>query len=360
MKLKPIEEQVVVVMGASSGIGRATALKLAAQGAKVVVAARSQSGIESLVHEIREQGGEATPVVADVSDFAQVQHVANTAVEKYGRLDTWVHCSGVLIVAPFDQITPEEFHRVIEVNLLGQAYGAMAALPHLKREGQGALIHVSSIESRRGLPLHAPYSASKHGIKGMLEAMRVEFAHDHVPIAVTNIMPASINTPLFSNARTKIGVKPQGMPPYYEPEVVADAILYAATHPSRDIIIGGTGAMLVGSEKVAPKVLDLLSQAIGYRVQKTDEYKSVDGPDNLFAPLPEHDTVRGKFSGQSFSSSLYTWLQKHPGIRLSTYGALGALALGAFTFNTKKWSLLRGGLKLAGKASLWTVKRKMF
>jgi NAD(P)-dependent dehydrogenase (short-subunit alcohol dehydrogenase family) len=153
MQLKPIGEQVVVVFGASSGIGRETALQFARRGAKAVVAARGEEGLNSLVQEIRQDGGQATAVVADASVFDDVSRVAQTAVETYGRIDTWAHLAAVTIWASFEQTTPEEFKRIIEVNLLGQIYGAKAALPHLKREGRGALIHVSSVEARRALPL---------------------------------------------------------------------------------------------------------------------------------------------------------------------------------------------------------------
>jgi NADP-dependent 3-hydroxy acid dehydrogenase YdfG len=160
MKLKPVEEQVVVLMGASSGIGRETALRFAERGAKVVVSARSEEGLESLVREIRGRGGEATAVAADVADFEQVEAVAGRAAEAYGRLDTWVHLAGVSVFAPFDRTTPEEFRRVVEIDLLGQAYGAMAALPHIKRNGGGALIHISSMGAKRSIPLEAPITTT--------------------------------------------------------------------------------------------------------------------------------------------------------------------------------------------------------
>ncbi len=158
MQLKPINQQVVTVVGASSGIGRETALQFAKRGAKVVVAARGESKLKSLVEEIRGFGGEATHIVADVQEFAQVKAIADRTIEVYGRLDTWVHVPAIGLFATFDNTTPEEFKHVIDVNLMGQVYGAMAALPHLKREG-GALIHVSSMEGRRSLPYQSAYSS---------------------------------------------------------------------------------------------------------------------------------------------------------------------------------------------------------
>src|SRR5215208_7918013 len=174
MQLKPVEEQVVALMGASSGIGRETALRFADRGAKVVVSARGEAGLASLVDEIGREGGEATYVIADTSEFDQVKAVADRAVEVYGNIDTWVHLAAVGLFATFEETTPEEFERVIDVNLMGQVYGAMAALPHIKREGGGALIHVSSMGAKRSIPLQSAYCASKHGIDGFLESLRVE------------------------------------------------------------------------------------------------------------------------------------------------------------------------------------------
>jgi NAD(P)-dependent dehydrogenase (short-subunit alcohol dehydrogenase family) len=174
MRLKPVEEQVMVLMGASSGIGRETALRFAERGAKVVVSARSENGLTSLVEEIQAKGGEAIAIPTEVSEFEQVKAVADGAVEAYGRLDTWIHLAAVLLVASCEDTTPEEFERVIDVNLMGQVYGAMAALPHIKREGGGALIHISSMGAKRSIPLQSAYCASKHGIDGFLESLRVE------------------------------------------------------------------------------------------------------------------------------------------------------------------------------------------
>src|SRR5919107_2658090 len=208
MRIKPVEEQVVVVMGASSGIGRETALRLARRGAKVMVSARSEEGLRSLVDQIRGEGGEAVAMTADVAEFERVKAVADGAAQAYGRLDTWVHLPGVSIFGLFDEIEPQEFKRVIEVDLMGQVYGAMAALPHLKREGRGVLVHVSSVLARRSVPLQSPYCAAKHGIDGFLESLRVELKREGWPIGVTNVLPASVNTPFFDKSRTKLGYRP--------------------------------------------------------------------------------------------------------------------------------------------------------
>ena len=328
IRLKPVEEQVMVVFGASSGIGRQTALRAAARGAKVVAAARGEQGLNSLVAEIRQQGGEATAVVADTSDFEQVKLVAERAASRYGRIDTWAHLAAVSVYANLEQTTPEEWRRVIDVNLNGQAYGAMAALPHLRRAGGGALIHVSSVEALRAMPLHSAYAASKHGIKGFTEALRVELRHEGAPVSVTNIMPASINTPFFNKARTKTGYKPMGLPPIYTPAIVTKAILYAAENPVREMICGGSGWAIKLTEQAAPGLMDALLTRIGYEWQRTNEPKSADDPHALFRPVQGYDCVEGDFGYQTMPKSIWTWLERHPAAGKVLAGAgLGALAM---------------------------------
>ncbi|MBW4469911.1 MAG: SDR family oxidoreductase [Stenomitos rutilans HA7619-LM2] len=327
MQLKPIEQQVVAIVGASSGIGREAALRFAQRGAKVVVSARSEAGLNSLVNEIHQLGGDATAVVADVSDFEQVQAIADKTIAVYGGLDTWVHSSATAVLAPFEQVTPEEFKRVIEVTLLGQVYGAMVALPHLKREGRGALIHISSMEGRRALPLQSSYSSAKHGVEGFLESLRVELQHEGSEVSVTSIKPAVINTPFYNNALTKLGVKPTGLPPYYAPSLVADAVLYTAEHPTRDFIVGDVGKILDILQRLSPALVDSFLVLAGFQGQKTNELKSEDAPHNLYEPVPEHDRVEGDF-GNLEVPSVTDWLDRHPAIGWGVAGtAVGAAVL---------------------------------
>jgi NAD(P)-dependent dehydrogenase (short-subunit alcohol dehydrogenase family) len=335
MKLKPIEEQVVVIIGASSGIGRETALRFGRRGAKLVVAARGDEGLSTLVAELLGLGVKAIDVVADTSDFAQVQAVAERAVAEFGRIDTWVHAAATTIYARFEDTTPEEFKEIIDVNLNGQAYGAMAALPHLRREGRGALIHISSVEAKRALPYQGAYAASKHGIDGFLEALRMELMHEGVPINVVNVMPASINTPLFGTAKTKLGVKPKGVAPIYDPGIVADVILYAAEHPARDLYAGGAGKAVAIGQRISPALVDALMLMTAFEGQKTDERKSPDAPNTLDdGPIEGmHDRVEGEFSDQTRQTSIYTYLETHPSV------ALGAAVLGV------------GALALLGRAA---------
>jgi NAD(P)-dependent dehydrogenase (short-subunit alcohol dehydrogenase family) len=322
MKLKPVGEQVAAVVGASSGIGRETALRFAKRDAKVVLAARSEAGLRSLEEEIRGLGGQATSVVADVSEFEQVETVARVAVEEYGRLDTWVHLAAVGLFASFDRTRPEEFRRVVDVDLMGQVYGAMAALPHIKGEGRGALVHVSSVVGKRSVPLQSAYCASKHGVDGFLESLRVELMHEGWKnIGVTNVMPAAINTPFFTKARTKLGVKPKGFPPVYQPGVVADAILHSAEEAPREMVAGGAGKGMLLGQRLSPRLMDALMVRGGFGSQMTDQLKSAADQDGLFAPMEGQDRAEGEFGEQALHRSYLTWLDTRPGLAM----ALGAL-----------------------------------
>lgn len=326
IQLKPIHQQVVAVIGASSGIGRETALQFAKKGAKVAVSARNQEGLNSLVDEIQSFGGEAIAIPADVADFNQVQAIADKTVDHFGRLDSWVHAAATGMFARFEQITPEEFKRVIEVNLLGQVYGAMAALPHLKREGRGALIHVSSVEAHVSLPLQSPYASSKHGTEGFLDSLRVELMHDNIPISVTNIMPSVINTPFYNKSKTKLGVKPMAVPPFYQPELVANAIVYVAEHPTRDMIVGDTGRILDLIHKFSPHLSDALLNLVAIKGQHTPTTKYETDPHNLYEPVDGYNKAHGDFD-QLVVPSFLEALDFNPIAKWGTIASVGALAL---------------------------------
>jgi len=330
MQLKPINQQVVAVVGASSGIGRKAALEFAQRGAKVVVSARGELKLKSLVEEIRSLGGEATYIVADVQEFDQVKAIADKTVEVYGRLDTWVHVAAIGMFATFDNITPEEFQHVIDVSLMGQVHGAMAALPHLKREGRGALIHVSSMEGRRSLPYQSAYSCAKHGVEGFIEAMRVELIHEKWPISVTSIKPAVINTPFWNNGLTKLGVKPAGIPPYYDPKIVADAILYAAEHPIRDLLVGDIAKLLDLAQKISPSLVDALLLLFGFNLQRSSgELKSEDAANNFYQPVPEESRINGDYQNLVIPS-ITDALGKLPIFQIGSGALLALLAAQAF------------------------------
>ena len=317
MKLKPIKDQVVVIVGATSGIGRETAYLLAELGAKLVLAGRSLSELQKLASEIQRQGGQVEIVEADVSDFNQVKGIAERAIEAYGRIDTWAHIAGVTLYATFEKTSPEEFKRIVDVNLMGQAYGAMAALPYLRAQGRGALIHISSVEGRRPLPLQSAYGASKHGMVAFLNSLRMELEQEGAPISVTNIMPAGINTPLFNKALTKMGVLPRPIPPVYEPVVAAEAVVYAAEHPVREMFVGGAGKGLGLMQRLPPGLADAAMRRIGFVGQLTNQPKPASAPNNLFGHVEGYDTVAGDFGKEARSVSLYTESRINPVLRLA-------------------------------------------
>jgi NAD(P)-dependent dehydrogenase (short-subunit alcohol dehydrogenase family) len=328
MQLKPINQQVIVIVGATSGIGRAAALRFGEQGARLLVSSRSQDELEELVAEISSRGGHAIAFAADTSDFEQVQAIARTAANSYGRIDTWVHSAAVMMYAPFSETYPEEFKQMIQVNLLGQVYGAMAALPHLRREGRGALIHLSSVESRRSLPYQSAYAASKHGMIGFIDALRTEIEEEGLDINVANIIPSGINTPLYEKALTRLGVQPQPVPPIYDPELVADAILFAAENPTRDLVIGGAGKALAITERLSPRLADKIVETIAFKGQKTRIPKSEHEPNNLFEHIPGYDRIHGPYEEKDRETSVYTWLRTRPAAAwMVTAAAVAAIVL---------------------------------
>jgi NAD(P)-dependent dehydrogenase (short-subunit alcohol dehydrogenase family) len=310
---RALHDQVVVITGASSGVGRETALQFGERGTSVVLAARNEEALKEIAHEIERLGGKAYVAVTDVSEWSQVERLASEAVERFGRIDTWVNNAAVSMYATVEQMRAEEIDRLIQVILMGQIYGMKAALPVMKRQGQGTIINVASALAERSVPLQSAYCAAKHGIKGFTESLRLELEQQGSGIQVTLIMPSSINTPLFNHARSKMRVKPQPIPPIYEPRVVGEAILFVAEHPRRDIVVGGAGKFMTVMERISPPLLDkyMLQGNRAFKQQKTDQ--PTNNHDNLFEPVEETGSTTGDFSHQAKSVSLYTrHLEQYP------------------------------------------------
>ncbi|MEX2535613.1 MAG: SDR family oxidoreductase [Trueperaceae bacterium] len=327
--LKPVREQVVVITGASSGIGRETALHFGERGATIVPIARSRDALDSLEQEIERIGGRAHAIVADVSEWEQVKRAADETAERFGHIDTWVNNAAISLYATVADATVEEIRRMIDVILMGQIHGMKAALPHLERQGRGAIINVASALAKRSVPLQAAYCAAKHGIKGFTESLRMELEHENSAISITLVLPSSINTPLFEHARSKMGVMPQPLPPVYEPRVVAEAIVFAAEHPRREITVGGAGKALTVLERISPKLADayMLWGGSAFKQQKTSQ--ADDGRDNLFEPMQGTGRTTGQFGRKSKSVSSYTrTLEQHPKRkRLLVLGAAAGVGL---------------------------------
>jgi len=332
---KPLKEQVVVITGASSGIGRETALQFADKGASVVLAARNEEALGEVAGQVRERGGQALVVVTDVALWAQVARLASEAALRFGRIDTWVNNAGISEYATFEDIPVSEMERIIQVNLLGTMYGVKAALPVLKRQGAGTIINVGSGLGVRSIPLQGTYCTSKHGVKGFTEALRMELAHDHPNIHATLILPAAINTPFYDNARSRMGVRPKAMPPIYEAGAVAEAIVFAACHPRRDVYVGSASKSLAVLESVAPALTDRVMARTLFQMQKKWDEPGDNAPDNMDAPVPGAGKVAGVYGKQSRSASAYTQIF---GLHPSRARLLGALALGAAA-----WAVTRRG-----------------
>ena len=309
---RPVRNQVVVITGASSGIGRETAVMLGQRGASVVLAARNEAALREVAKEIKRLGGVAEVAGTDVAEWPQVEHLAQAAVDRFGRIDTWVNNAAVSTYATVEELTVEEIERVLQVNLVGQIYGMKAALPHLARQGQGTIINVASALAERAAPLQAAYCAAKHGVKGFTEALRLELVRDHPGITVTLIEPSSINTPLFRHARSKLGV------------AATDPTGLRASSCRRDNSVRRREPSPhnrcrrqrqdAGASREAQPVSRRLVHAAagaGFKQQQTD--RPDDGQDNLFAPMSGTGSATGEFGQRSKATSLYTrHLELHP------------------------------------------------
>jgi NAD(P)-dependent dehydrogenase (short-subunit alcohol dehydrogenase family) len=303
---KSVSEQVVVIAGASSGIGRAGALAFAARGAKVVCAARGRQALDSLVDTIVADAGKAIAVETDVADPTSVRVLAAAAEDRFGRIDTWVNVAAISVWGRVEEITDEEFDRVMRVNFLGHVHGVRAALPALRRAGGGRIIGVSSVEGVRAVPLHAPYTASKWALRGFYDVLRIELAQEAAPITVSTILPASIDTPFFEHSRSKLGVMPKPPPPVYAPEIVANAIVYTAEHPRREVTVGGAGLGFFVGQYLCPALTDALLSIPRLGVDAFRSARPDDGMDNVDTPIPGPGQVHGSYPGQVLRRSLVT------------------------------------------------------
>jgi NAD(P)-dependent dehydrogenase (short-subunit alcohol dehydrogenase family) len=323
---RSVSDQVVVIAGASSGIGRASALAFAARGAKVVCAARTARALDTLVEQITSTGGSAVSVPTDVAEPGAVEALAAAAEERFGRIDTWVNAAAVGVWGRVEDISSEEFDRVMRVNFLGHVHGVHAALPALRRAGGGGIIGISSLEGVRSVPLQGPYTASKWALRALYDTLRMELAAEGEPIAVSTILPAAIDTPFFEHARSKVGAMPKPPPPVYAPEVVADTIVYTAEHPRREVAVGGVAVGFVAGQRLSPALTDAVMSIPRLGVDEMTADRPDNGVDNLDAPIDEAGQVHGNYSGTVLRRSAVTDLLRRvprPGELLT--GALSSI-----------------------------------
>jgi len=257
--LKPLDEQVIVITGASSGIGLCTAAMAADKGCKLVLAARSEDVLEELCNEIRVAGGEAVYCVADVGKREDVEAIARVAIERFGRIDTWVNDAGVAIYGRVWEVSDADSRRLFDTNFWGVVYGSLVALPYL-RESQGALINIGSEVSDAVVPLQVMYSSSKHAVKGFTDGLRIELLADKVPVSVTLIQPTAVNTPYPEHARNYMDKEPKLPSPQIDPSKVAQAILHAASHPERDVTVGAMAKLNTTNFKIMPRLADWMAK----------------------------------------------------------------------------------------------------
>src|SRR6266550_4531230 len=308
MPKKPLREQVIVVTGASSGVGRAIARVAGERGARVVVAARGEDGLNAAVEEIERAGSEALAVAGDLAEREQNEELVRRSLERFGRIDTFVANAIVTVYAEVEQLEPDELRRVMDVNFFGIAYAYWAALPALK-ETRGTFLHVSSALAYRGIPLQAAYCSSKAAARTFLESARVELQKHGEPVAVSLVLPGAINTPQFDRDRQKTGYQPQPVPPIYQPEPFAQAVLHCCEQPIRELPIGWGAQKLLWGQKLAPRAGDWMLRRMGWKSQHTGEPKAVDAPDNLFDTLSGDPGAHGRFGDRSRGSTVWTRLR---------------------------------------------------
>jgi NAD(P)-dependent dehydrogenase (short-subunit alcohol dehydrogenase family) len=319
--------RVVVVTGSSGGIGRAAAQAFAQRGDRVALLARGEKGLRNAAREVAERGGHALAIPVDVADHRAVDAAAQRVETELGPIDVWVNTAFTSVFAPFTRISPEEFRRVTEVTYLGYVYGTQAALRRMLPRDRGAIVQVGSALAYRGIPLQSAYCGAKHAIQGFNEALRCELLHDGSGVRVTMVQMPGVNTPQFSWVLSRLPRQAQPVPPIYQPEVAADAIVFAADHPQRrEYWVGGSTVGTLIANSVAPGLLDRYLARTGYRSQQTDRPRPQDQPVNLWEPADEARDfgTHGIFDDRAVSRSPQLWASQHHRL----LGAAGAL-LGA-------------------------------
>ncbi len=320
IRLKKLADQVIVITGASSGIGLTTARLAAQRGARLVLVARNEDALRQLTFELSKKGCETIYVVADVGIEEDVRRVAQAAIQRFGGFDTWVNNAGVSIFGRNEEVSLDDQRRLFQTNFWGVVYGSLVAVEHLKQRG-GALINLGSEVSDRALPLQGIYSASKHAVKGFTDSLRLELEAEEAPIAVTLVKPAAMDTMFVEHAKNYLEVEPRLAPPVYAPDIAADAILYAAEHFKRDIFVGGAAKLVSSTAHYAPRMLDSYMRRFLFKQQKSNMPARDRTQHSLYGPGPDLQERQG-YRQHVLESSLYTKAATHP--KTATTLALGA------------------------------------
>ena len=325
--------QTIVITGASAGIARATARLYGERGANVGLIARGQVGLDGAVSDVVQAGGKALAVSADVADYEQVQEAARQVEELFGPIDVWINVAFTSVFAPFAEISADEFRRVTEVSYLGFVYGTMVALGRMKTRDRGTIVQVGSALGERSIPLQSAYCGAKHAINGFTSSLRCELLHENSGVHVTVVQMPAVNTPQFSWVRSKLPNHPQPVPPIYQPDVAARAVIYAADHPRRkQYWVGGSTTATIAGNRIIPALLDRYLARTGYDSQQTGEKVAPGRPDNLWEPVDGpsgHDYgPRGIFDNIAHDRSPQLWMSQHAGLLTAAAAAIlgGAVA----------------------------------
>ena len=319
--------EVVVITGATSGVGRATVRRFAGPDTRIALLARNPDGLEAAAQEVREAGGEALPLPTDVADPKAVEAAAEAAEAQLGPIDIWINVAMTTVFAFFEDIEPEEFRRATDVTYHGSVWGLRTALEHMTPRDRGTIVQVGSALAYRGIPLQAAYCGAKHGVQGVFETLRTELRHKGSNIHLTTVHLPGLNTPQFQHCRDKFDKVSQPVAPIYQPEVAADAIHWAAHHKRREVYVGGSTVYTIWGNKVAPWLAELYLAKTAVKGQLSDADKPADRPDNLFDVVPGDPGAHGPYDQGAHARSYQVWATKHR--RAVLGGAAGALAAGA-------------------------------
>ena len=319
---------IAVVTGASAGVGRATAREFAARGCDVAMIARNAARLEAAADELRERGVRALPITADVADADAIEAAAERVEARLGPIDVWVNNAMATIFAPFDRVSPEEFRRGTEVTYLGQVHGTMAALKRMRRRDRGTIVNVGSALAYRAIPLQSVYCGAKYAVRGFTDSLRTELLHDGCGVRLVMVHLPAVNTPQFDWALNKTGKRPQPVPPIFQPEVPARAIVGAALHPrSREVWVGLPTWKAIVANKLAPGLLDRYLAKTGYSGQLTKEPLPADAPANLFKTADGDYGAHGRFDDRAHAVSYQAEASRHRGaIALGVIGCCAGLA----------------------------------
>jgi NAD(P)-dependent dehydrogenase (short-subunit alcohol dehydrogenase family) len=317
--------EVVVVTGATSGVGRAVVERFAHDGARVALLARGRPGLDAAAKEVERLGGEALPLSTDVADFDAVDAAASATEEALGPIDIWVNDAMTTVFAFFEDVEPDEFRRATEVTYLGAVWGTKAALKRMKPRDRGAIVQVGSAMAYRGIPLQSPYCGAKHAMKGFFESVRTELKHQRSNVRMSMVQLPGLNTPQFDHCRSKMDRKPMPVPPIYQPEVAADAVYFAAHSNRRQVWVGAPTVYTIVGERLAPWLGDWYMAKTGVSSQLTKQPVDPPREGNLFDPEPQDPGAHGDFDDRAHDRSAVLWLSKH---RRAVAGA-AALAGGA-------------------------------